>query len=495
GTGYSTSDSTGYVPDEDQMGEDFVGFLSNIVKISPALPHVPCILWGPYITKAIFSTANPPVKLKKIAIGDGTLGSITLAEELPTLSVIETYPQLINFDPEVYEYFKTQSHLCGYDLNFTYPQNGHFPTLLDPSTRFSGARQLLLASPNPSIKSAVAVLKAAQSNNFVPKFKSLPLNRREVVRREERRESWKRSIAGRPNGTLDPYYGCFLFNEMWDYAFNFSYPWTQGGIDVYNIPDALNPEVPSDPSVFLNNNKTRAALHAPISKNWAMEFDYPFDAVNGNEFGDPSARPMTFLSDLATNASAHGVGIIFYSGNDDSLVAHRGTEGFTRTPSTPFNDDEGNFAGVIHQERGLTYALFQNAGHLVPQSVPAAAFAFVRDFVLGSKTTGLVDNNLGSVVGGEDPTLKQDIIPGNTVIYYGNGDSGKTTLSTVVPSATLAAWNAFLGTATATAPAGGPKSTGSSTGAPSSAVGLKGSPTLRSCSVGGTVWILATYLL
>jgi hypothetical protein len=36
---------------------------------------------------------------------------------------------------------------------------------------------------------------------------------------------------------------------------------------------------------------------------------------------------MVFLSELAANASERGVGIVFYSGNDDSLVAHRGTEG------------------------------------------------------------------------------------------------------------------------------------------------------------------------
>ena len=38
-------------------------------------------------------------------------------------------------------------------------------------------------------------------------------------------------------------------------------------------------------------------------------------------------RPMAFLSDLATNMTHHGVSIVLYSGNDDSLIAHRGTEG------------------------------------------------------------------------------------------------------------------------------------------------------------------------
>jgi carboxypeptidase D len=47
-----------------------------------------------------------------------------------------------------------------------------------------------------------------------------------------------------------------------------------------------------------------------------------------------------------------------------------GVQGFTRKPSTPFYDDNGNFAGIVHQERGLTYALFKNASHQVPESVP-----------------------------------------------------------------------------------------------------------------------------
>lgn len=36
---------------------------------------------------------------------------------------------------------------------------------------------------------------------------------------------------------------------------------------------------------------------------------------------------MDFLSDLATNASAQGIGVLIYSGNDDSLVSHFSSEG------------------------------------------------------------------------------------------------------------------------------------------------------------------------
>ncbi|KAJ7479835.1 alpha/beta-hydrolase [Mycena latifolia] len=472
GTGYSTSDANGYVPDEDQMGRDFVEFLSNIVKIFPSLAKRPLHLTGesyagtyiPYITKTIFSTPNPPVNLTKIAVGDGTLGSAATFQDVSTMAIIETYPQLISYDSDVFNYFKTQEHLCGYDLNFTYPQKGHFPTLRDPS---SGSSTQLAGKARSLSLNALAAHNSRLSQVSGS-------DKRELTRREEQRQAWKRDLAGRPNGTLDPFYGCFIYFELHDYATNFSFPWNQpiGGIDVYDIPDGLNPEVPSDPTVFMNDKKTRAALHAPTSKNWIQSFNFPFGGTaNGTVIEDPSTcpEPMVFLSDLATNASARGVGIVFYSGNDDSLVAHRGTEGtespyipsnmtfggvqgFTRKPATPFTDDKGNFAGIIHQERNLTYALFKGAGHLVPNSVPEAAFVFIREFVLGSNTTGLVDSNTGTVVGGEDPALAMDVMPGGTVIYYGDGSAGKTTASTVVPSATIASWEQFIATATATAP-------------------------------------------
>lgn len=128
---------------------------------------------------------------------------------------------------------------------------------------------------------------------------------------------------------------------------------------------------------------------------------------------------MDFMTELATNATARGVDIVLYSGNDDSLIAHRSTEssflycilhesktdlfifyscnpsmlivfyvpshthrglqnttfggiqGFTVKPSTPWFS-EGKFAGIIRQERGWAYVLFDHASHMVPTSQPAA---------------------------------------------------------------------------------------------------------------------------
>ena len=38
-------------------------------------------------------------------------------------------------------------------------------------------------------------------------------------------------------------------------------------------------------------------------------------------------RPMTFLTELATNLTRDGIEVILYSGNDDAVVAHFSTEG------------------------------------------------------------------------------------------------------------------------------------------------------------------------
>ncbi|KAK7037692.1 hypothetical protein VNI00_010918, partial [Paramarasmius palmivorus] len=472
GVGFSTSDADGYVFDEDQLGQDFVGFLANLVKVFPSLANRPFHLTGesyagvfiPYITKAIFSTPNPPVKLAKIAIGDGAMGSFAGYEEISTVNTLQTFPQIIGFDTEVFQYFQEQSRLCGYDLNLTYPQqNGPFPSLVNVFNTTTNIDAML--SLSQARKTSFDLNLKATLANQLPK-RHVMLSERELAVREEKRMQWKRDLSGRPNGTLDPFYGCFLWEEMTEYAANFTFPWTQGAFDAYDIPDALNPEVPADPSVFLNDERVRTALHAP-DKQWSMFFSFPFGNSTGitpagNPWGDRSVEPAAFMSELASNASERGVGIVIYEGNSDSLVEHFGAEvviqnttfggiqGFTRRPATPLKDDNGNTVGIIHQERNITYALFENAGHFVPRSVPEAAFVFLRDFILGNNTTGLVDGS--NVVGGEDPTLMGAYLPADTAaIFYG---SGSTVSSTVAPSETVAAWRSFIATAVTDTPQG-----------------------------------------
>lgn len=119
--------------------------------------------------------------------------------------------------------------MCGYDLNFTYPQNGIFPTLLDPFASVSEDDSVLISiGRNPSVRSSslmtsVAERYAARNGNVdFPRT----LTKRDLEVREEKRLQWKRDLSGRANGTLDPFYGCFLFDEVLDYASNFTFPWS-----------------------------------------------------------------------------------------------------------------------------------------------------------------------------------------------------------------------------------------------------------------------------
>ncbi|KAI0695231.1 Alpha/Beta hydrolase protein [Cytidiella melzeri] len=479
GTGYSTVDANGgYIQNEDEMGEDFLSFLSNLVKIFPSLTTRPLLLTGssyagtfiPYITKTIFSTPSPPVNLSKIAIGNGAMGSSAEFEILPTLSLIETYPQLIGYDPEVYQYFKEQTHLCGFDLNLTYPQTAKFPPVLAPQQpEGSGG-----TSHTPALvrKRLAALARDFESTEMIAARRNSLLKREETAKREERRQSWltmkrsaalnRRDLSGRANGTIDPFYGCFLSNELQEYALNFSMPWNISKFyDVYKVED-LRETVGSDPTVFMNDNRTRAALHAPTSVNWTYQIDYPFGSVpnrnavgilDPNPLGDPSVEPVAFFDELASNASAHGVQVIIYAGNDDTIVpplsseiiiqntTFGGIQGFTQRPSTPWSDDSGAIAGIVHQERNWTYILIANAGHQVPADQPDSALVMFREFILGSNTTGLLTNS--STTTTSPPVLMgpNNVLPGGSAILYG---SGKATSVYVAPSATIAAWNTFF---------------------------------------------------
>lgn len=58
--------------------------------------------------------------------------------------------------------------------------------------------------------------------------------------------------------------------------------------DFYDIPDARSLDVGNvgDGSTFMNDPRTRAALHAPTSKDWVLTFDYVF--------GDPDGTGLIF---------------------------------------------------------------------------------------------------------------------------------------------------------------------------------------------------------
>ncbi|KAJ6537930.1 hypothetical protein B0H19DRAFT_1270309 [Mycena capillaripes] len=329
-----------------------------------------------------------------------------------------------------------RTHLCGFDLNLTYPQSGHFPTLnLIGSTSNSVLSESLF---NPT-EDRARTLHASVSSRFAEVHGRDALSKRSDLhqRRKAENQQWKSDLSGRANGTIDPFYGCFLLDELINYAVNFTFPWSNGEFDVYDVPDATNQEPFKNASTFFNDNRTRAALHSPTSKDWIRNFNYPFGSVHnrsrGNQYGDPSVEPIAFLSDLATNA------MIIQN------MTFGSAQGFTRKPSTPWFDDDGNFAGIVHQERGVNYLLFDGAVHLVPLWKPSQSLVFQREFVLGSNLNGTVSGN-NAVVGGENTTLANDFLQGGEEIFFGSSTTAGTS---TIPAATRSAWASFTATATA----------------------------------------------
>lgn len=115
-------------------------------------------------------------------------------------------------------YNTCRHHLCGFDLNLTYPQVGTFPTL----NLTSGLRASLGAAGTSS--RAAASLKAAFARELAARQRT-SRDSLDVSERLQKRSEWKRDLSGRANGTLDPWYGCDVFDEMRDYALNFTFPW------------------------------------------------------------------------------------------------------------------------------------------------------------------------------------------------------------------------------------------------------------------------------
>jgi carboxypeptidase D len=116
-------------------------------------------------------------------------------------------------------YFLFRSALCGYNLSLQYPQPEHFPTLNAP------------IPDSPSASSGTKLTKKQFMLEMQDRLVA-ELRKREsedaLLEHSERlraRDMWKRDLAGRANGTIDPWYLCDVYTEMIDYAINFTFPW------------------------------------------------------------------------------------------------------------------------------------------------------------------------------------------------------------------------------------------------------------------------------
>lgn len=462
GVGYSTVSPTGYIKDEDQMGEDFVNFLRNLVLIFPSLKSRPLYLLGesyggvfvPYISKAIFGQTSSPVNLSKIIIGEGAVGSIGTYTQYPSLGIMQTYPQLVDFDPGTYEYFVEQYNLCGYNMTLQYPASSPYPPMRNPYTTTAQCKR--------STGWETGISSYRLLNGFLAVHEHL--SRRNTVmiggtRLTRRQGSQLPHLV--PIGRINPEWECEIMQQLIIHATTTLSPWKEHlnittALAIINaVFDSIQDRDLGDVSSYFNDPSVRAAYHAP-DKIWRDYIQYPFDSRNcastSRPASDPSIEPITFLSDLANK-----VPIVFFAGAGDANVGHRSTElaiqnftfggirGFTMRPSTPFSDSDGNFAGIVHSERNVTYALFKDAGHIVAFFKPNAMYTFLKEFVLGTNQTGYLAPGTSSVVGGVHTEYLKGILTG----YEAYTGSAITQGTYTWPSSLWNAWGSYMATRTA----------------------------------------------
>ncbi|KAJ3981145.1 alpha/beta-hydrolase [Lentinula detonsa] len=451
GTGYSTSGLGGSAGDEERVAADFLAFLTNLTKVFPGLRTRPLYLLGesyagrfiPYILKAYFGldASLRSVKFRKAGCSSPALLDASVFENIPIVQVVETYPQLIGYNTSFYDYVREQNHLCGYDLNLTYPQiGGKFPSIEvkygSIGDRVQGlSRRDWIRNVNP---------------NLPPENLKSPWARR--ARMQTRTQDNLSSFNTTLTGEINEYYGCDIRDLMFEYALNYTYPWSElqdaSHFDVTDIPYVNSPRAGFvHPQHWMNDNTTRNIIHAPHNKIWDSYIHY--DWMN-SEGIDTSSPPINFMDELMANATMENVRILWFSGNDDALSAHfslevaiqnttwAGGQGFVQRPNTTWYDDTGVPSGIVHEERGLMYALIYGAGHQINTVHPERVYVFIRDFFIGNMYAGLMNSTAQDTSTFDDPgELPDGVVPGQREIYYGS--------KTITwPEATVTAFNDHL---------------------------------------------------
>jgi carboxypeptidase D len=132
--------------------------------------------------------------------------------------------------------FINRTYLCGYDLNLSYPETVHYPSLTQPYDMPGygiGVRSALALSGGDGLQTSAyrkrGLLQHIQ-NRFEKRFPEWDvagrLRKRTIQDRSEQKQAWKkRALTDRANGTIDAWYGCYLLNELAEYAVNYTFPW------------------------------------------------------------------------------------------------------------------------------------------------------------------------------------------------------------------------------------------------------------------------------
>ena len=128
------------------------------------------------------------------------------------MAILDTFPQLINFDPKVYDYFAEQFTLCGFNLTFSYPEaHGHYPPF---KFQGNGNSRQHVKQVSKKLRELVLLLEDAERQGYdLPKLAL------------EKRQGEKYPVPAL-TGKINRWYGCWLVEEVLEFAQNYTVPWS-----------------------------------------------------------------------------------------------------------------------------------------------------------------------------------------------------------------------------------------------------------------------------
>ncbi|RLM01047.1 hypothetical protein CFD26_108916 [Aspergillus turcosus] len=406
GTGFSTASNPYPVRDNDRVTLDFYkwlqSFFSHFSHLRSKRVHMIgesyAGIYIPYFAYAIAENQeNYPIDLRSISLGDGTLGNPAAMTAVTVGTFLESKKNLLQIPDEILSVFTQADQTCGFTT--VLQQADQFP----PKTKFE-----IVGDPEN-------------------------LNYKHRRRRYQYQQYQRRNLRNAMNETCNNHpttpeqvsssilnstcYGsCATFSTAMNYLDAVSTAGT--GKPCFDIYDITNDCTTIDPLGLMASYFSRGDVQAALNIPPAPAAPLAFAPCNSTILDTlllavpPTPPAYSILPSLVTE---HSISVHVYSGDNDLLLNHLGTElvlqnmtwrgaqGFSRKPSRIFyahdaapallgsdacdvsHDSKGQPcvpAGIWASERGLTYHLFRGAGHSVFMKKPREMFAYVRDVVV-----------------------------------------------------------------------------------------------------------------
>lgn len=389
GTGFSTASTPYPVHDIHRVTSDFHKWLQSFFALFPHLQSKRVHLLGesyagfyiPYFASAIMDNQDSfPLRLQSVSIGDGTIGEPAAMSSLTIGTFLQSQGSNLHIPEDVLVAFSDADETCGFDAIVEHA-NSTFPLPLTDPLQIPG---------NPDDLES----EEGGSTGDIDGSCTTHPHTADAV------------LSAIVNSTCGG--SCATFATAVNYLQTASAAGTgQVCFDMYDVTNECNAVSPFTPVMeYFSRTDVQTALNVPSPAQT------PFKPCNDLVLktlssSGPLPYPPTH-SILPSMVTTHNLSLHVYSGQNDLLLNHFGTElvlqnmtwggarGFTQKPSRVFyvdnaapstdsHEESAPTAGVWGSERGVSYHLFHGAGHSVFAKKPREMFAFVRDVVVGGK--------------------------------------------------------------------------------------------------------------